>query len=173
MLHRYRPQPALALLALMLAGGLGACAPTNTNSTYSAGSIGVAAEVRYGTIIGMRGVQIAGSQSGVGAASGAVAGGLLGSTVGGDWRARTALGVGGALVGGLAGNAIEQGVTQGQAVEFTIRPDGGGPPFTVVQTNELGFQPGERVTVSFGDRVRIARGAPPPPPEPVKSNKRR
>jgi outer membrane lipoprotein SlyB len=93
-----------------------------------------------------------------GKAHGAVAGGALGSTVGGDWRARTAAGVGGALLGGLAGSAVERGVTQGQAVEFTIRPDGGGPDFTVVQTNELGFTPGERVTVSFGDRVRIARG---------------
>jgi outer membrane lipoprotein SlyB len=153
-----------AAIGLLLVTGLTACAPTNTNTTYTAGGIGVAAQVRYGTIIAMRGVQIAGSQSGVGAATGAVAGGVLGSTIGGDWRARTAAGVGGALLGGLAGNAIEGGVTQGQAVEFTIRPDGGGPDFTVVQTNELGFQPGERVAVSFGDRVRLARGAPPAPP---------
>jgi outer membrane lipoprotein SlyB len=160
-------------LALVAALGLSACAPTNTNTTYSAGSIGVAAQVRYGTIVGMRPVQIAGSQSGVGAVTGAVAGGALGSTVGGDWRARTAAGVGGALLGGLAGSAVERGVTQGQAVEFTIRPDGGGPDFTVVQTNELNFSPGERVTVSFGDRVRIARGAPPPPPPPPTSSRTR
>lgn len=146
--------------------GLTACAPTNTNTTYTAGSIGVAAQVRYGTILAMRPVQIAGSQSGVGGLAGTVAGGALGSTIGGDWRARTAAAVGGAVVGGLAGSAVEKGATQGQAVEFTIRPDGGGADFTVVQSNELAFQPGERVTASFGDQVRLSRGAPPPPAPP-------
>jgi len=155
--------PAMALIA---ACGLTACGPTNTNTTYSASGIGVAAQVRYGTIVSMRPVQIAGSNSGVGGLAGSVAGGALGSTIGGDWRARTAAAVGGALVGGLAGSAVERGTTQGQAVEFTIRPDSG-EVFTVVQSNELNFQPGERVTVSFGDQVRIARGAPPPPPPPA------
>jgi outer membrane lipoprotein SlyB len=159
----------LAIVSVMAAVttlGLTACGPSNTNTTYTAGSIGVAAQVRYGTILAMRPVQIAGSQSGVGGLAGTVAGGALGSTIGGDWRARTAAAVGGAVVGGLAGSAVEKGATQGQAVEFTIRPDGGGADFTVVQSNELAFQPGERVTVSFGDQVRLSRGAPPPPAPP-------
>jgi outer membrane lipoprotein SlyB len=153
------PPPGLAL-ALVAALGLAACAPTAANTTYTAAGIGQAAQVRYGTIVGMRPVQIAGSQTGIGAATGGVAGGLIGSTIGGDWRARTLAGVGGALLGAGAGTLVERGVTQGQAVEFTIRPDGGGPDFTVVQTNELGLQPGERVAVSFGDRVRLNRVAP-------------
>jgi outer membrane lipoprotein SlyB len=159
----------LAIVSVMAAVatlGLTACGPSNTNTTYTAGSIGVAAQVRYGTILAMRPVQIAGSQSGVGGLAGTVAGGALGSTIGGDWRARTVAAVGGAVVGGLAGSAVEKGATQGQAVEFTIRPDGGGADFTVVQSNELAFQPGERVTASFGDQVRLSRGAPPPPAPP-------
>lgn len=168
-----RPALVPAALALTLtAAGLVACAPVNTNTTYGAGSIGVAAQVRYGTIVGMRPVQIAGSQSGLGAATGGIAGGVIGSTIGGDWRARTLAGVGGALLGAGAGYLAERGMTQGEAVEFTIRPDGGGPDYTVVQTNELGLQVGERVAVSFGDRARINRVAPgpaayaPPPPPP-------
>lgn len=153
-----------ALLAALLAGGLAACAPANTNTSYTAGAIGVAAEVRYGTIVGMRPVRIEGSQSGVGTVAGGVTGGLLGSTIGGDWRARTVAGVVGAGLGALAGNAIERGATQGEAVEFTIRPQGGAPDFSVVQTNELQLQPGEFVAVSFGDRVRLARAQPPAPP---------
>jgi len=152
---------AAAWLVAALGGGLAGCAPANTNTTYTAGAIGVAAEVRYGTIIGMRPVQIAGSQTGAGTVAGGLAGGVLGSTIGGDWRARTVAGVGGALIGAVAGTAIERGVTQGVAVEFTIRPQGGGPDFTVVQTNELALQPGETVAVSFGDRVRLARALPP------------
>lgn len=150
-------------LALALGGGLAACAPTNTNTTYTAGSIGVPAQLRYGTIVGMRPVQIAGSQSGLGAGVGGVSGAVLGSTVGGDWRARTAMGVLGGLVGAGAGHLAERGLTQGEAIEFVIRPDGGGPDFTVVQTNELGLQPGERVAISFGDRARLMRAADAPP----------
>jgi outer membrane lipoprotein SlyB len=152
-----------AALAALLAGGLSACAPANSNTTYNSAGIGAAAEVRYGTIVGMRPVQIAGSQSGVGTVGGGLAGGVIGSTIGGDWRARTLAGVGGALLGAGAGTLFERGTTQGQAVEFTIRPDGGGADFNVVQTNELQLQPGEHVAVSFGDRVRLARALPPPP----------
>lgn len=151
--------PGAAALAALLASGLVACAPTNTNTTFTAGSIGVAAQVRYGTIVGMQPVQIQGSRSGAGAAIGGLAGGVAGSAIGGDWRARTVAGVGGALLGAGAGALVEQGVTQGTAVQFTIRPDGGGPDYTVVQTNELGFQVGERVAVSFGDRARLQRVA--------------
>ncbi len=147
-------------LALVLAAGLSACAPTNTNTTYTAGSIGVAAQVRYGTIVGMMPVQIQGSQSGTGAVVGGLAGGAIGSTIGGDWRARTRAAVGGSLIGAGLGAAAEQGMTQGQAVQFTIRPDGGGPDYTVVQSNELNFQIGERVAVSFGDQARLQRVAP-------------
>lgn len=69
-------------------------------------------------------------------------------------------GVGGALLGAGAGTLAERGMTQGEAVEFTIRPDGGGPDDTLVQTNGLGFVPGERVAVSFGDQARLSRVAP-------------
>jgi outer membrane lipoprotein SlyB len=156
--------PGSVALALLLAAGLAGCAPTNTNTTYTAGSIGVAAQVRYGTIVGMQPVAIQGSQSGAGATIGGIAGGIAGSTIGGDWRARTLAGVGGALLGAGAGALAERGMTQGSAVQFTIRPDGGGADYTVVQTNELNLQVGERVAVSFGDRARLQRVAGGPSP---------
>lgn len=159
--------PSLAggmVLALVLA--LGACAPVNTNTTYIAGSIGVAAQIRYGTVVGMQPVAIAGSQSGVGAGVGGVSGALLGSTAGygrRGWYNRPGAGLAGTVVGGLvgagAGALIENAASSGSAMEFVIRPDGGGPDYTVVQTNELGLQVGERVAVSFGDRARLARAA--------------
>ena len=49
-LHRARRDAAPDEPTDRLAG----CAPGNTNTTYTAGAIGVAAEVRYGTIVGMR-----------------------------------------------------------------------------------------------------------------------
>ncbi|MBW8270322.1 glycine zipper 2TM domain-containing protein [Caldovatus sp. SYSU G05006] len=114
----------------------------------------------------MRPIQIAGTRSGIGAAVGAGAGGLVGSTIGQGWRERTLAGVGGALIGGLAGAAIEEGTTGGTGFEFIIQEDGRSTPITVNQTNEEGLRPGERVLITRTDRVRISRavGAPPPPP---------
>jgi outer membrane lipoprotein SlyB len=158
----FRFFPVIAGLALLAA--VPACAPANTGTTYSAGAMGGAAYVNYGTIVGSRPVNIAGSQSGVGAVTGAVAGGVAGSFIGGDWRSNALAGIGGAVLGGLAGSAVERGVTQGQAMEFIVRQDRGGD-IAVVQTNEEGLQAGDRVVISHGDRVRISRaaGGPVPP----------
>jgi outer membrane lipoprotein SlyB len=157
-------------LALSLVLSLGGCAPNNTNTTYAAGGIGVAAEVRYGTVVGMQPVAIAGSQSGLGAGIGGVSGALLGSTAGYGGRGyynHPVAGIAGTVVGGLvgagAGALIENSATSGSAMEFVIRPDGGGPDYTLVQSNELGIQVGERVMVSFGDRARLNRVAAGPP----------
>ena len=65
----------------------------------------------------------------------------------------------GALAGGLAGGAIEQGATSGEAMEFIIRPDSGGER-VITQTNELGLQVGERVMVTETDRARLSREVP-------------
>jgi len=152
-----------ALGLLLLTGTVAACAPQQTGNTYSADSIGRAASVSYGTIIGTRPVQIQGGGSGVGTAAGAVAGGVAGSFIGGDWRSNALAGLGGAVLGGLAGNAIGRGVSSGQAVEFTIREDHGGD-ISVVQTDEEGLRAGDRVVIIRGDRTRISRAAGGPPP---------
>jgi outer membrane lipoprotein SlyB len=69
--------------ASLIGFGLVACAPTNTGTTYSRAALGQVGSVSFGTVVGMRPVQIAGSQSGVGAVAGAAAGGLgLGKIMG-------------------------------------------------------------------------------------------
>jgi outer membrane lipoprotein SlyB len=157
------PRPSLPLVAaLALLAAVPACAPQNTGSTISAGALGGAAHVSYGTIVGMRPVQVQGS-SGVGTVGGAVAGGVAGSFIGGDWRSNALAGLGGALLGGLAGSAVERGVTGGSAIEFIVREDRGGD-IAVVQTNEDALQVNDRVVISRGDRVRLSRAAGGPPP---------
>jgi outer membrane lipoprotein SlyB len=93
-----------------------------------------------------------------------VVGGLVGSTIGGDWRAQMLAGVGGALIGGAVGSAAERNLSSGTAVAFVVQEDRGSA-FEVVQTNEDSLAIGERVMISRGDRVRLARAtnAPPPP----------
>ncbi|WP_194163327.1 outer membrane lipoprotein [Teichococcus oryzae] len=161
-----------AACLLVLGGGLAACAPQQTGTTYSSGAVGRAASVSYGTIVGLRPVHVQGGGSGVGTAAGAIAGGVGGSFIGGDWRSNALAGLGGAILGGLAGNAIGGGVSGGNAVEYFIREDNGGD-ISVVQTGEEGLQAGDRVVIVRGDRTRISRAAggppqgayvPPPPP---------
>ena len=149
---------------LLLAGSLGACAPTLTSTTYTTGSIGRAASVSYGTIVGLRPVVLQGGNSGLGTAAGAVAGGVAGSFIGGDWRSNLLGGLGGAVLGGVVGNAVERGTGSGQGVEFFVRQDGGGD-ISVVQTNEENLQYNDRVVIIRGDTTRISRagGTAPPP----------
>ena len=154
--------PLFAACALLLA--VPACAPANTGSTFACRDLGRAAYVSYGTIVSSRPVQVAGT-SGIGTLAGAAAGATAGSFIGGDTRSNILAGLGGAIVGGIAGNAIERSATGGTATEFVVREDRGGD-IAVVQTNEEGLQPGDRVAISRSDRVRLARvgnGAPPPP----------
>ncbi|WP_431284200.1 glycine zipper 2TM domain-containing protein [Humitalea sp. 24SJ18S-53] len=155
---KFRALVQSAVVVLVAGIGLSACAPTNTGTTYSRSAIGQPSYVSYGTIVGQRPVQIAGSQSGVGAVAGAAAGGVAGSFIGGDWRSQALMGIGGAIVGGLAGNAIESGVTRGSAMEFVVREDRGGD-IAVVQTNEDGLQVGDRVVVNRGQQTRLSRAA--------------
>jgi len=147
--------PLLAGLALLAT--VPACAPANTGTTYGPGSLGGAASVSYGTIVGQRPVQVQGGQSGIGTLGGAAAGGIAGSFIGGDWRSNALAGIGGALIGGLAGTAVERGVNTGVAMEFVVREDQGND-IAVVQTNEEGLQVGDRAV-----RLMRFRVAPEPP----------
>ena len=151
-----------AVLAAVL--GVAACAPHNTNTTYTGQDIGRTASVSFGTIVSTRPVVVQSQGTGVGALGGAAAGGVAGSFIGNnDVRGNILGAIGGAVIGGLVGNAVEGQVGQGQAVEFIIREDTG-QTISVVQTNEENFQPGERVVITRGARTRLARGAPPLPP---------
>lgn len=146
------------VMALAMPLALNACAPTNTNSTYSSADIGRTAQISFGVIVSMRLVVVQSDNSGVGAIGGAAVGGVAGSFIGRNNVGANILGaVGGALIGGLAGNAIENSAGRGQAVEFIIQEDGATQPISVVQTNEDQFRPGERVVLTRGARTRIAR----------------
>ncbi|HQU01246.1 MAG: hypothetical protein B7Z78_02075 [Rhodospirillales bacterium 20-60-12] len=142
----------------VLLAGLAACAPTNTNTTYSTAAIGQTGYVTYGQILSERPVAVVGQGGGIGTLAGGAVGATAGSFIGGPGGgAVNVLGaIGGAIVGGLVGNAVGTSATSGQAVEFIIRQDDG-TTISVVQTNELQLQPGDRVQIIRGNRTRLAR----------------
>lgn len=59
----------------------------------------------------------------IGTISGAVLGGIGGSTIGGSKTAHMAAAGAGALLGGAAGNAIEDKMTTQKGIEYVIRLD--------------------------------------------------
>ena len=105
------------LVGLSLLSG---CAEQLTGYSYNMGEAGREQTVRYGIITRIDIVRIEGSQSGLGALSGAVAGGAVGSTIG-KGNGSTLATIGGAIVGGLAGDAVEKSTTFSQGVNLFIK----------------------------------------------------
>ena len=128
----------------------------HSGSIYDRGEMGQPQSFSKGVIVSVRDVSIKGTQSGVGAVSGAVAGGLAGSKVSEDQTISAIGAIGGAVVGGLVGAKAEELIMKGNASEFVIQPDVG-EPFTSVQFNEEGLKAGERVMIINSDKIRIIR----------------
>ena len=64
----------------------------------------------------------------------------------------------GAILGGVIGGAMEEGATQRQGVEITVRMDSGALVAVVQDAEEPRFKPGDRVRVlSDGVMTRVTR----------------
>lgn len=101
-----------------------------------------------GTVASIREISSGGDGSGLGAAGGAVVGGLLGNQVGGG-HGKQAMTVVGAIGGALAGNQIEKRVRATQSYETTIHMNNGATR-TIAQAM--------RPEWHDGDQVRIVNG---------------
>lgn len=130
---------------------LAGCAPSMSGSAYSRTQARQAQDVEMGVVESVREVQIEGTKTPIGAAAGAVVGGVAGSTVGGG-RGSTVAAVLGAVGGGLAGAAVEEGVTRRKGLEITVRLDSG-RMMAITQEADEAFAPGERVRILSGGGV--------------------
>ena len=137
----------------LLAGGLllTACGIGDTNTTYDRMEVGRLGRTSTGRIISMTQIDIAGTNSNgglFGAGVGGALGGVGGSALGGG-KGSTLFAIGGAAIGALAGAALgsaaEQAATSDTAYEFLVQQGTSNTVVSVVQTNELGLQPGDRV----------------------------
>lgn len=132
------------------------CATTSGPNTFQGNQTGRAQSVQSGTVYAVRDVTIQNAPSRVGTATGAVLGGIAGSTLGSGNRANAAGAVGGAVVGGAAANAIT-GSTQA-GVEITVRLENN-QLISVVQAGSSNeFRAGDAVRVtSDGQTTRVVR----------------
>ena len=141
---------------------LTACGIGDTNTTYDRAQIGKQGRTSVGRIISMTQIEIGGSnETGtlVGAGVGGALGGVGGSALGGG-KGSTLLAIGGAAIGALAGAAVggatEQAATHDTAFEFLVQKGNSDNVISVVQTNELGLQPGDNVIlVEIDGKTRI------------------
>ncbi|MFP4154260.1 MAG: glycine zipper 2TM domain-containing protein [Halothiobacillaceae bacterium] len=147
-------QLAVVIAAAALLSG---CASSLSGGTYNRADARQVMTVEYGTVQSVRPVRIEGTRTPIGAGAGALAGGILGSTIGGG-TGRALATVGGAVAGGMAGAAIEEGATRQQGLEITIRLDSG-RTISVVQAADQVFSPGERVhvTMARNGTARVSR----------------
>ncbi|GHD67763.1 hypothetical protein [Jeongeupia chitinilytica] len=120
------------------------CANTSSN-VYNRDQMMQAATVQSGAIENIRSVKMEDS-TGVGTVAGGAIGGIAaGGNIGGG-NGQIVAGILGAIVGGLAGNAIEKGVTQQDAYEVTVRLDNG-QRMVIVQKADAPLAVGQRVDI--------------------------
>lgn len=101
-----------------------------------------------GTVESIREVTTRGDSNGLGAAGGAVVGGLLGNQVGGG-HGREAMTVVGAIGGAFAGNQIEKQAKATLSYETTVRMNNGSSR-TVGQAAQPDWHDGDRVRIVDG-----------------------
>lgn len=142
------------LTVAMLATMLAACATSNSGGVYSRDEARRVQTVRTGIVESVRSVKLEGTKSPVGTIAGAAVGGVAGSSIGGGKGSAIAAIIG-AVAGGLAGSAIEEGVTRKDALEITVKLDGGGL-VAIVQEADEQFHAGDKVRlVESGGATRV------------------
>ena len=139
---------SILILITTLSLFVAACASSNSGSVYKRDDARKVQTVKTGLVESVRTVKLEGTKSPVGTVAGGAIGGIAGSSVGGG-RGSAIAAVIGAVAGGLAGSAIEEGVTRKDALEITVKLDGGGL-IAIVQEADEQFNPGEKVRIVEG-----------------------
>ena len=131
----------ILLVTLLVA----ACASSNSGSVYKREDARRVQTVRTGVVERVRQVKLEGTKSPVGTVAGGVVGGVAGGSIG-SGRGSAIGAVIGAVAGGLAGSAVEEVATRKDALEITVKLDGGAL-IAIVQEADEAF--------NIGDQVRI------------------
>nr|WP_322995619.1 glycine zipper 2TM domain-containing protein [Castellaniella sp.] len=138
-----------AALSVSVVALVGCANQSASGSVYTYGQAQQEQIVRYGTVVSVRPIVIQSAQSsGVGAVAGGALGGVAASTIGGG-TGQVLASIGGALLGGLAGNAVENQINKTQGLEITIRLDNG-ETRVIAQANDIVLSSGQRVQVISG-----------------------
>lgn len=145
------------LLSLSLVLLLSACA-TSSPDVIERDQAQRLSQVQDAVVLSVREVTVDGSQSGVGATTGAVVGGLAGYGGGGNQREAQIVGILGAVAGAAAGNVIERASTRESALEILVQLKSGERRAIVQAKGAEVFAAGDPVVlVSSGGKVRVVK----------------
>jgi outer membrane lipoprotein SlyB len=142
---------AVGLLSIFL----GACASSNSGSVYSRDDARKVQTVKTGLVESVRQVKLEGTKTPIGTVAGGAIGGIAGSSVG-HGNGSSIVAVIGAVIGGIAGSAAEEGITRKDALEITVKIDGGAL-VAVVQEADEPFKAGDKVRlIENGATTRVS-----------------
>ncbi|MEZ6029823.1 MAG: hypothetical protein R3C46_08730 [Hyphomonadaceae bacterium] len=150
-----KPQKAFAAAFAVLATVLAGCASGLGINSYDTASVGVVTRVEEGQVVGVRPIHIEGSDQAarIGTLAGP-AGRLAGSEVGGGRKANTAGAIGGAVLGGMAGQAVGRAAAADNGFAYTVRLRTG-ELVSVAQTGAYAIPEGTPVVIEYGARARV------------------
>lgn len=144
------------LLIATLSVFLAACASSNSGSVYSRDDARKVQTVKTGVIESVRQVKLEGTKTPIGTVAGGAIGGIAGGSVGSGGRTSAVVAVIGAVAGAIAGSALEEGITRKDALEITVKLDGGAL-IAIVQEADEAFNIGEKVRIiENGDTSRVS-----------------
>lgn len=127
----------------------GCSTPSASANVYTYGQAQSEQIVRYGTVVQVRPITIQKERSsGAGMIAGGALGGVAGSAVGGGTGRDLAI-VGGAILGALAGEKIEEGMGKTNGLEITVRLDNG-EMRVIAQEADVPLSVGQKVSVITG-----------------------
>lgn len=113
-------------------------------------------DVRHGNVVSVRSVKLEGRHN-LGGLVGAVAGGIVGSGLGGGNGTRLAT-LGGAVAGGVIGSKVEQNINESNGLEIIVKMDGGRKIAVIQERDEMQLTPGDRVNlIGSGNNIRVTR----------------
>lgn len=143
----------MRLWTIIIVAILAGCTTNISQNTYRASSVGQVNRSVAATVISARDVDVSGT-TGTGTAVGVAAGATAGSAIGGGNRSHILGAIGGAVIGGLAGAAVESNATEQRAVEYVVETSNGNL-MTIVQGPTPRFAEGSAVLVLYGTPSRI------------------
>ena len=132
------------------------CASSQGANDYSHNEVGRISRVDEGVVVASRAIMIDGTNNGLlGAATGAVIGGIAGSQVGGGDDEKAIAGVIGAVGGAIAGQQVGKAGGKQRGFEYKIRLDKNDEIISIAQGGDVALPNGTPIFIEYGNRARV------------------
>lgn len=161
MKHLHQPRLAFAALLAAAAIGVAGCAQTPGPSSFTPEEAMSLGRVTPATVLEVRQVKIQPNAQTVSAGSlaGAVIGGVAGSSFGGG-HGQTLLALGGAILGSIVGQNVQNAAATRQALQVIFKTDDG-RTLSIVQPLGANLHAGQKVWITTsGSRYRVIPRTP-------------